>query len=271
MIEGILKEKYEALKEELSSFKGVAVAFSGGVDSTFLLFAASTVPDLKVCAITAQSCLFPVSEMDETKEFCKKHGIHQIMLYPKPLEIEGFSENPVDRCYLCKREVFSRVKETAEKEGFFVVAEGSNTDDEGDYRPGHRAIRELDIKSPLLDAGLSKNDIRELSHELGLPTWDKPSFACLASRIPYGESITEEKLAMIEAAENALFDMGYRQLRVRTHGNLARIELLPEDMDRFMEEESREQVYKRLREIGFLYVSLDLAGYRTGSMNEGVV
>ena len=266
-----IKRKYENLKDHIKSLKNVAVAFSGGVDSTFLLYAAHEAIGDDVIAVTARSYLFPKDEMAEAGEFCKKQGIRQEVLTPMPLEIEGFAENPKDRCYFCKREVFKLIKETAKGKGIIHVAEGSNMDDNSDYRPGHRAIEELGILSPLRECGFYKDEIRELSKQFGLPTWDKPSFACLASRIPYGETITEAKLSMVENAEKLLFGMGFKQLRVRCHKDMARIELLPKDMERFMKDDIRIKVHEELKKLGFFYVALDLMGYRTGSMNETIL
>ncbi|MBR5359306.1 MAG: ATP-dependent sacrificial sulfur transferase LarE [Lachnospiraceae bacterium] len=265
--QGLLK-KYEALKDHLRSFESVAVAFSSGVDSTFLLYAAVDALGDKVLALTASSCSFPVRELNEAKEYCSEHGIRHTVVEFDELSVEGFKHNPENRCYLCKRELFEKFKEAADKEGFKEVVEGSNLDDNGDYRPGLIAVKELGIKSPLREVGLTKEEIRILSRNFSLHTWNKPSYACLASRIPYGEEITEDKLDMVDKAEQFLLDLGFGQLRVRIHGDMARIELKPEDFGRFMEDEIRTKVYKRFKEIGFTYVSLDILGYRTGSMNE---
>lgn len=263
-----IHDKYKALQEYIASLGSVAVAFSGGVDSTFLLRAAHDALGDKAIAVTLSSSLFPHRELDDAQTFCRDNSITQIIIHIDELAIDGFRDNPPDRCYLCKRELFTRMLETARTHGLAHVVEGSNMDDLGDYRPGLKAIDELDIKSPLRAAGLTKAEIRALSRELGLKTWEKPSYACLASRFVYGERITPEKLIMVERAEGLLLSMGFTQMRVRIHGTLARIELLPEDFSRILDESTRTKIYDSLKDYGFSYVSLDLRGYRTGSMNE---
>ena len=261
-------EKLKKLQDYLKSLESVAVAFSSGVDSTFLLKVAHDVLGDQVIAVTAQSCSFPKRELEEAKAFCKKQGIRHIICESEELQIEGFSHNPKNRCYLCKHELFEKIGDIAKENNIKYVAEGSNMDDNGDYRPGLQAVAELGIKSPLRHCDLTKADIRALSHYLHLPTWEKQSFACLSSRFVYGETITEEKLGMVDKAEQLLLDMGFHQVRVRIHGMMARIEVDPSEFGKLMEEENREKIAKTLKEYGFTYVTLDLMGYRTGSMNE---
>lgn len=263
-----IHDKYRVLQENLKALGSVAVAFSSGVDSTFLLKAAQEALGDKVIAVTASSCSFPKRELEEAKAFCEKNGIRQIIVESEELDIDGFRQNPKNRCYLCKHELFEKIWEIARENGMNAVAEGSNMDDNGDYRPGLIAVRELGVSSPLRQAELSKAEIRELSKEMGLPTWDKQSFACLSSRFVYGETINEKKLGMVDKAEQLLLDMGFHQVRVRIHGNIARIEVLPKEIAKIVEEENRTKIASKLKEYGFDYVTLDLLGYRTGSMNE---
>ncbi len=261
-------KKYDDLKKMLKDFGSVAIAFSSGVDSTFLLYAAKEALGEKAIAVSAKSCSFPERELNEAKEFCKNHGIRHIIFESEELEIEGFSQNPKNRCYLCKRELFGKIIEIASNEGITVIAEGSNLDDNGDYRPGLQAVEELGIKSPLRSLGFTKEDIRELSRYLDLPTWDKQSFACLSSRFVYGETISKEKLGMVDKAEQLLLDLGFHQVRVRIHGTMARIEIMPDEFEKLISEEVRYRIITYFKSFGFTYITMDLIGYRTGSMNE---
>lgn len=263
-----LDEKLLKLNEILKSMESVAVAFSGGVDSTFLLKVACDNLKDKVLAITASSSTFPEREFNEAVEFAKKIGVNHMVIKSEELELEGFAKNPKNRCYYCKKELFTKMIRLAAANGYKFVVDGANADDTGDYRPGMMAARELGVRSPLLEAGFTKADIRRLSKEMNLPTWNKPSFACLSSRVPYGQEITKEKLNMIEKSEQFLLDHGFRQVRVRHHGDIARIEVAPEEREKFFDLGLMDSVSQKLQELGFKYVTLDLKGYRTGSMNE---
>ena len=262
------KAKLGRLREHLRGIGSAVVAFSSGVDSTFLLRVAHEELGARVVAATIRSHTFPKRELVEAAAFCRAEGVRHEIIDSEELDIPGFTENPPDRCYHCKRELFSKLLAFAHENGLATVLEGSNLDDDDDYRPGRRAIRELGIVSPLHEVGLTKAEIRALSREMGLPTSDKPSFACLASRFPYGERITAAALERVEKAEQWLLDanLGLTQLRVRSHGNLARIEVPPDAVPRLAAR--AKEIAAAFKELGFAYITLDLRGYRTGSMNE---
>jgi uncharacterized protein len=268
-MERLLREKLDHLKEIFRSMGRVLVAYSGGVDSTLLLkVAIDTLGDGNVLAVTALSPLYPDRELAGAKRLTQEMGVQHLLIKSNELEIEGFSKNPPNRCYYCKKELFRELKNLAQKKEIPYIIEGSTLDDEKDHRPGRRAIQELGIRSPLKEAMFTKAEVRELSDALGLTTWNKPSFACLASRFPYGEEITVDKLKMVDEAENFLFRLGFKQVRVRHHGNLARVEIYPEEIERLMDRSLREKVVSHLKKIGYNYVTVDLQGFRSGSMNE---
>lgn len=264
----LLDEKFEKLKEHLKSLEKVVIAYSGGVDSTFLLRVSHDVLGENVVAVTARSSTYPEREFNEAKEYINSIGVKHIVIISEELEIEGFSKNPINRCYFCKKELFTKIKEATNSFKINNILDGSNFDDIGDYRPGMTAAKELGVISPLKAAELTKKDIRELSKRLNIPTWNKPAFACLSSRFPYGHEITEPKLKMVEKAEQFLLDLGFRQLRVRHHEEIARIEVASEERSKFFDLELMDKVGKKFKEIGFKYITLDILGYRTGSMNE---
>jgi uncharacterized protein len=259
--------KLEHLKRYISCLGSLAVGFSGGVDSSLLTAVAHEVLGDRLIAVTGADASVPEREVNEAAAFCKERGIRHIICRVDPLKEEGYRHNSRDRCYFSKRGIFTEVRIIAEKNGIKHMAEGSNMDDIGDYRPGLRAAAELSVKSPLREAGLTKSEIRLISRAMGLPTWSKPAYACLASRFVYGEEITEEKLHMIDQAEQFLIEQGFFEERVRLHGQLARIEVPAGDIERLASGKVREAVYKKLKEIGFMFVTIDMQGYRLGSMN----
>ena len=263
------EEKEKKLAVLLGKCMPLAVAFSGGVDSTYLLHEAVKAGKEKVTALIMKTPSVPERELDEAVTFCKSRDISFFVLPADPFSAAGFRENGRDRCYICKHFLFSALLEKAKEEGIPFVADGTNADDRKEFRPGLRALKELDIRSPLAEAGLTKKEIRELSEKEGLPTWNKPSFSCLATRFPYGEELTVEKLRRTEAAENLLAELGFTQRRVRVHGNLARIEVLPAEIPLLLER--RDMISARLEELGFLYTTVDLKGFRSGSMDTAVV
>jgi uncharacterized protein len=264
--------KFETLKNKLQSRRRVLVAFSGGVDSAFVLWTASQVlPKKDVFAVTAQSASLAPEELREAKELARSFGVeNHWIIETKELEIEGYRANQPSRCFFCKDELYSKLTELAQQHSIPHILDGFNASDVGDFRPGRRAGEKWNIQSPLLEVGLTKPEIREIAQAYNLSFWNKPQMACLSSRIPYGQEVTVEKLSQVAQAEQFLHELGFRQVRVRHHEKIARIEVEPEEWNRFSDFDLRSVVQSRLREIGFLYVTLDLVGYRTGSLNEAL-
>ncbi len=262
------QKKLEKLRENVKSLESVVVAFSGGVDSSLVAKVCYDVLGNKALAVTARSETYPDYEYEEAKKIAKEIGITHITIDTSELGIKGFADNPPNRCYFCKSELFGKLKEIAREKGYKNVADGANYDDTNEYRPGSDAAKELAVRSPLKECGLRKADIREISKHLKLSNWDKSSYACMSSRFPYGESITEEKLAIVSEAEKYLRCIGLKQFRVRHHDTIARIEVLPEDIPMLLQNGRRTELVKKLKEIGYKYVTIDMEGYRSGSMNE---
>ena len=261
-------EKLIKLEEILHEMGSVLIAYSGGVDSTFLLKVASDILGDKVLAVTAVSATYTQAEHKQACTMADSIGVRHMTISTNELEDADFCENPPERCYYCKRELFGKLREIADNEGIEYVVDASNLDDCLDFRPGRKAGEENRVRSPVLEARISKEEVRSLSRNMGLETWDNPSAACLASRFPYGEEITQEKLTRVEKAEDTLRDLGFKQLRVRSHGNIARIEVEADSIQKISEPETRTVITGKLKDLGFTYVTVDLAGYRTGSMNE---
>lgn len=262
--------KYDKLKDIIGKMDSILVAYSGGVDSTLLLKASLDVLGDRVLAVIATSETYPADEIEQAEKTATELGARVIKIRTHELDNPSFAINTPERCYHCKREVFAKLKQVAAGAGLKWVAHGANVDDLKDYRPGAKAASEMGIRAPLQEAGLTKADIREISRELGLPTWDKPSLACLASRIPYGVQITAEALQKVDKAETALKGLGFRQVRVRHHDTIARIEVEMEELPKLLDSKIRPKVVEELKKVGYLYVAVDLEGYRTGSMNEAL-
>ncbi|HYA88406.1 MAG TPA: ATP-dependent sacrificial sulfur transferase LarE [Nitrospirota bacterium] len=266
----LIGQKLDHLKASLKEMGYAVLAYSGGVDSSLLLRVASEVMGPHLIAVTAVSETYPADELRAAKEFARMLGVTHKVLQTNELASEEFVMNTPERCYHCKSELYAKLRAIADSEGISYVIEGSNTDDLNDYRPGRKAAKEFGLRSPLVEAGFSKADVRESARSLNLPAWDKPSLACLSSRIPYGIRITSEILQTIQAAEDQLRAHGFRQVRVRHHGEIARIEVTREDFAKLISSDVMESITVAFKELGYTYVCLDLEGYRTGSMNENL-
>lgn len=265
-----LQTKVDRLYDQLQDYQKVIVAFSGGVDSTFLAEAAQNALGENALAVTAISDSYPIREMRAAQDIAKQIGIRLETVHTKELDLEGYASNPTNRCFFCKTELFDRLQPIAEKYDVGTIIYGAIPDDVGDHRPGMEAAKKMGIQAPLIDVDLTKAEIREISKEWQLPTWDKPAFACLSSRFPYGMRITRELLRQVDAAEQFLYDLGIRQFRVRHHGELARIELDAEEINLLRQKETRNRVNLHFKQLGYEHVTLDLQGYRSGSLNEGI-
>ena len=266
----VLALRERRLYDALSSFDSVIVAFSGGVDSAYLAWVATEVLGPAALCVTADSPSYPDHHRQLALRIAREFSLHHEFVTTSETEQPEYRANPVNRCYYCKSELYDVLSRLAADRGIGVIVDGSNADDRSDYRPGRQAAREHGVRSPLDEADLTKADIRELSHRAGLPTWDEPASACLSSRIPYHSEVTTEKLRMIERAEAALRDLGFRVCRVRHHDTLARIELGTNELHRALDPDVRERIVGELRAIGYQHVTIDLQGYRMGSLNEGV-
>jgi pyridinium-3,5-biscarboxylic acid mononucleotide sulfurtransferase len=259
-------DKLVQLKQIIGRYTSAVIAFSGGVDSTFLAAVSAGVLGRKALLVTAHSSTYPKEEEEKAKEIATTLHLENRVIVSEETEIAGFVENPPDRCYYCKKELFAKITHIAKTEGYDVVFDGSNVDDLKDYRPGRKALAEQGIVSPLCEAGLTKQEIRSYSHDMGLPTWNKPAYACLASRFPYGENISVEKLQRVGETERRLREMGFTQFRARSHGDCVRLEFIEPEIERAWRE--RDQVAAACKQAGFAFVSIDTQGYRTGAMNE---
>jgi pyridinium-3,5-biscarboxylic acid mononucleotide sulfurtransferase len=266
-----LRNREATLLARLRRLSSIVVAYSGGVDSAYLAWAASRALGDRALSVTADSASYPARHREMALAIARQFSLNHEIIHTGELERPEYRANNPDRCYHCKNELFTHLTRLAGERGFAAVADGSNADDRGDYRPGRRAAHELGVISPLDDVGLTKDDVRRLSREAGLPTWDEPASACLSSRIPYYSEVTEAKLQVIEQAEEAVRALGFRVLRVRHHGEIARIEVARDEMTRLLDPEISGAVDRALRRLGFRFVTVDLKGYRLGSLNEGVI
>jgi uncharacterized protein len=263
-----LEEKEQRLRELMRGYDSLIVAFSGGADSAYLAYVAHSELGDHALAVTGDSASYPTFQRELADRLTKQFRIQHEIIFTEEFEDTNYTSNPPNRCYYCKNELYTKLAELAQTRGFAIICDGSNADDLGDYRPGRQAAREIGVRSPLEECGLTKAEIRELSRRAGLPTWNEPASACLSSRVPYGQVVTIEKLSMVDKAEIALKELGFRQVRVRHHGEVARIEIAEEELPRALDSEMAGRMSAALKALGFRYVALDLEGYRTGSLNE---
>lgn len=266
----LLEEKERQLRVLLRSYDSLIVAFSGGADSAYLAYVANSELGDRAIAVTGDSGSYPTFQRELADRLTSQFGIHHEIIFTKEFEDSNYTSNPPNRCYYCKSELYTKLDDLRRSRGFAIICDGSNADDVGDYRPGRQAAREIGVRSPLEECRLTKAEIRELSRRAGLPTWNEPASACLSSRVPYGQVVTIEKLTMVDKAEIALKQMGFRQVRVRHHGDVARIEIAEEELSRALSLEMAVRMSAALKSLGFKYVALDLEGYRTGSLNEAL-
>lgn len=265
-----LGAKARELARLLVSYRSAIVAFSGGVDSAYLAYVAHRELGDRALAVTGDSASYPTFQRQLAEQLTSQFGIRHRIVFTGEFEDPNYTSNPPNRCYYCKSELYTRLRELALEGGFDSICDGTNADDVGDYRPGRQAAFEMGVRSPLLECGMTKADIRDLAHQAGLPVWNEPASACLSSRVPYGEVVTIGKLSMVDRAEVALKQLGFRQVRVRHHGDIARIEVAEDEMARALDPEMARRMSSALKSLGFKYVALDLEGYRTGSLNEAL-